>query len=144
MNLIIRPLPLTEAVAAWPTLSQLRKHLNLSLFKKRIEKAEKEGYKIAVAQLEDTIIGVVGYRFLTDLCWGYTLYVDDLVVHETKRGEGVGQQLMQYIEKIARDANCKHIRLASGISRKMVHQFYKKIGFRATSYQFVLPLQNES
>ena len=79
---------------------------------------------------------VLGYAFcviiqhknnniLTDI---KTLYIDDLCVDETKRGNSIGKNLYEYVTKFAREINCYNITLNVWSCNKNAIKFYEKMG----------------
>jgi len=62
--------------------------------------------------------------------------VDELVVDDKYRKQGIGKLLMNEIERIARNHNCKRIELDSAFHRTIAHDFYMGIGFEKRAYLF--------
>ena len=58
-----------------------------------------------------------------------------LAVDSSVQKKGIGSQLMQALEKQARDLGMKEIRLNSGESRTGAHQFYEKLGYTSNKMQ---------
>ncbi len=76
---------------------------------------EKEGFGenplfiCFVAEIENIIVGaaLVYYRFST---WkGRTLHLEDLIVKEANRGNGIGEALYQQVMKFAHDQGLKRV-----------------------------------
>ena len=62
--------------------------------------------------------------------------VENVVVDETARSRGYGEQLMRYALDAAREAGCYKLVLTSNKRRSDAHRFYTRIGFRATHEGF--------
>ena len=58
---------------------------------------------------------------------GKELYVDDLVVHNEFRNQGIATQLMDAIEAYAMDCGCKRVLLTC--SREIAQEFYEQRGY---------------
>ncbi len=56
-------------------------------------------------------------------------YVHDVVVDEKYRGQGIGQQLNEYLEQIARELNMEYLELTSRPARIAAHHLYEKLGY---------------
>ena len=123
---------------AEPVLRILRHTLDDADFERRLARAVAQGYRVLAAMRGDEIIGALGYRFVDDLYWGRTLFVDDLIVDPERRSAGVGAALLNRAREIAADT-CDHIRLCSGLVRKDAHRFYESHGLSSTSLQFAAP-----
>lgn len=57
------------------------------------------------------------------------MVLENLIVSEKSRRQGVGKKLVTYIEKNARERNCYFIMLMSLVKRKEAHMFYESIGY---------------
>lgn len=56
-------------------------------------------------------------------------YVEDVVVNETHRGQGIGTKLMERIMEEARGAHVYYLYLTSRNGRTAANALYQKIGF---------------
>ena len=83
---------------------------------------------------------IVGFASLTikNSLWhgGYLGHIDELVVDERFRGEGVGTRLLDEMIKVSRDRSCKKIELDSAFHRKEAHRFYESKGFENRAFVF--------
>ena len=91
---------------------------------------------VFVAEINGTIIGWVHAHI-------YNLLVDDpeieiggLIVDESMRGRGIGEQLMKAAETWAGEHNCNSIYLRSNTIRTRAHEFYKRIGYEIIKSQY--------
>ena len=68
-----------------------------------------------------------------------------LVVRPEFRKKGIGKELMEYAEHLAREQNCIGTWLVSGFGREeKAHTFYKSLGYQTTGYRFVKHFEKES
>jgi len=82
--------------------------------------------------------------------WLYLIYNDlhkepyglleDVYVKEEKRGQGIGNKLLEQILTEAKNHNCYKIIGTSRMSRDLVHEWYKRLGFREYGLEFRLDL----
>ncbi len=56
-------------------------------------------------------------------------YVEDVVVNETHRGQGIGTKLMERIVSEAKDAGVYYLYLTSRDGRTAANSLYQKLGF---------------
>ena len=124
----------------WPIMRQLRSNISEDEYLARIEGARAEGYRLFVLMEGDEPHGLIGWRLVNDLASGRSLYVDDLIVDERKRGRNHGQTLIGFARKSALDENCLAIRLSSAMRRKRAHAFYDREGFDRGGFAFKLNL----
>ena len=96
---------------------------------------------LIVGVQEDRIVGFCSLSLKNNF-WkaGCIGNVDELVVDENYRGQGIGKKLMNRIEEIAISNQCKQIELDSSFHRKEAHHFYESIGFKSRAYLFTKPL----
>ena len=60
------------------------------------------------------------------------VYVKNIIVAEDKRGQGIGQKLMEQIEKFGKKLGAHKIYLQTGADWKE-RKFYDKLGFKKTA-----------
>ncbi len=73
----------------------------------------------------------------------YRLLVDDpeveiggLIVDESVRGQGIGEQLMWAAETWAKKMGCSSVYLRSNTIRTPAHEFYKRLGYEIIKSQY--------
>lgn len=92
-------------------------------------KNEKAYFECLVAETEEKeIIGIALYFFAYYSLNGKSLYLDDLYIKETFRGQKIGTHLLQKIFEIAKIENCTRVRWQVLSRNKKAVEFYKKFG----------------
>ena len=66
--------------------------------------------------------------------------IQELVVHETVRGEGIGRELISRLEKDAEKRGCTSIEVTTKKRRVAAQRFYKRAGFGQTHVNFTKEL----
>jgi ribosomal protein S18 acetylase RimI-like enzyme len=61
---------------------------------------------------------------------GMRAWIEDVVVDEAGRGQGVGEQLNRFALDVARGEGCKTVDLTSRPSREAANRLYQRIGFQ--------------
>lgn len=95
---------------------------------------------VLVARLDGAIVGtltLVTFRIPT----GVRAWIEDVVVDDSARGHGVGDQLNRFALQVARDKGAKTVDLTSRPSREAANRLYQRIGFQARNtnvYRFTL------
>jgi GNAT superfamily N-acetyltransferase len=126
---------------AFDVMRQLRPHLtDARAFAAQVARQNAEGYRLLAASDAGRVIGLAGYRTLTNLLYGRFIYVDDLVVDGTLQRGGVGAQLLDAVRQIAREAGCAHFVLDTGLHMPLAQRFYFRNGLLARGMHFVEPL----
>ena len=67
-------------------------------------------------------------------------YIEDLIVDENYRNQGIGKSLLENAINYAKDNDCEVVDLSSYITNDNAHRFYEKNGFIKHSYMFKLYL----
>lgn len=91
----------------------------------------KEGAEIAHAY------GFILCNSLHDRPW---MFIEDVMVDESMRGQGIGKQLIEELKKIAAEKNCYKIIACSRYSRPKVHDFYASLSFSRQGHEFRMDL----
>jgi GNAT superfamily N-acetyltransferase len=131
-----------DIARCFAVMRQLRPHLKDEadfIARCRAQMAE-AGWTLIYVEDGDAVAAVSGFRIQHMLHSGKTLYVDDLVTAEDKRGRRFGEVLMAWMEQTARDAGCETFSLDSGTQRTGAHKFYFRMGLPITSFHFAKKL----
>ena len=121
-------------------MRELRPHIKAIDFAARVLNQHKEGYRLVFLELDGVVRSVAGFRILNLLFSGSTLYVDDLVTHDSDRSRGFGAALFDWFVAYAKEQGCEHLTLDSGVQRFAAHRFYLNRGMDITSHHFQLKL----
>jgi ribosomal protein S18 acetylase RimI-like enzyme len=127
-----------ELERCFPVMKELRPHLTLEEYRATYSQAHAANdYQIIVVEQENQIVALMGYRFLTDYVRGRHLYIDDLVTTEKVRSQGIGAELLQLAEDLAREDGCKSLRLSTGVENLRGIKFYEANGWTNRGLAFV-------
>jgi GNAT superfamily N-acetyltransferase len=142
MKAAIRPaLTETELAACFPVIRALRPHLaTQEEMIERVSRQFGQGYHLLAAWLDDTVVGAAGYRMQENLVRGRFCYVDDLVVAETHRRNGLGAALLDAAAEKAREAGCTWLTLDTELTNLLGQRFYFRYGMLPAALRFFLPL----
>jgi GNAT superfamily N-acetyltransferase len=126
-----------ELLKGFEVLKQLRTHLNEESFIELYEEMKKEGFILIGLEENDVTVAVAGIGILTNFYNGKHVFVYDLVTDETKRSNGYGKQLLDYIYEFGKEKGCQLVTLQSGLQRKDAHRFYEeKMDYTKLSFSF--------
>jgi len=92
------------------------------------ELLEQRGITLLVARDAEAIVGVltlVVFRIPT----GIKARIEDVVVDESARGQGVGEALTRQAVRLAGEAGAVHVELSSHPSREAANRLYRRLGF---------------
>lgn len=66
--------------------------------------------------------------------------VEDVAVHPSAQGQGIGRRLVHEAMDRAQAAGCYKLALSSNEKREAAHAFYDNLGFQRHGFSFVVPL----
>lgn len=91
-----------------------------------------------IAEYYEEIVGTLVVAILPNLAHGGAPYavVENVVVDEEYRGEGVGKALMREAVERARRAGAYKLALCSNLDRREAHAFYHSLGMEQTHAGF--------
>jgi ribosomal protein S18 acetylase RimI-like enzyme len=87
---------------------------------------------------DDSIVGVLSltvYRVPT----GIRSIIEDVIVDESARGQGIGEALTRRALEIAKEASAAHVTLTSNPMREAANRLYLRVGFKkrkTNAYQY--------
>lgn len=88
----------------------------------------RENYCLLVAKEKEKVLGTAIGIVCTALDTPF-LVIENVVVQEECRGQGVGRALFDELDLFAKKAHCGYAMLASSGFRKGAHRFYEALGF---------------
>jgi len=122
----VRRLLPAEWAGAFPVVAQLRPHLDEAAFIDRVRRQSHAGYELVGAFHDGVLVGLLGMRPVHTLVRGANLHVDDLVVRDDVRTQGIGRALMDYAEADARARGMAAVFLDA---RREAIPFYETLGY---------------
>lgn len=126
-----------ELRAAYPVMKELRPHLaSADAFAEQIETQRSQAYRLLGVFDGDRLLGLAGYRHMTNLIYGQFVYVDDLVVAADNKRGGVGSKLLGEVRQIARETGCANFVLDTGLHMALAQRFYYRNGLLAKGMHF--------
>lgn len=87
-----------------------------------------EDTSIVVADDDGAIVGVA-FLYMAQKLGKRIAFVEDVVVDETYRGQGVGKSIMTEVISLARAKHATYLTLTSRAVRQAANAFYQKLGF---------------
>ncbi|MEI8238518.1 MAG: GNAT family N-acetyltransferase [Actinomycetota bacterium] len=94
-----------------------------------IEMVHSDASEVLIARLDGAIVGtltLVVFRIPT----GVRAWIEDVVVDDSARGHGVGDELNRFALDIARRKGAKTVDLTSRPSREAANRLYQRLGFQ--------------
>ena len=102
----------------------------------RLTEVFANGARMAVVVDEREVLCVALWRLIENTAEGRRLYVDDLVSDESRRSQGAGKMMLDWLEARAVSLDCDVFALDSGVQRQRAHRFYFREGMHISSFSF--------
>jgi len=98
--------------------------------------------RLVVAEKDGAIVGTLQLSFIPGLVQrgAWRGQIEAVRIAATLRGQGLGQQMIQWAVNECRSRNCRIVQLTTDKTRHAAHRFYDKLGFLPTheGYKLVL------
>lgn len=108
------------------------------------EKIESDrSHELIVAELKGEVIGTLHLMFLPSISFqgGLRAQVESVRVDTKYRGQGVGNEMMNWAIVRAKERGAHVIQLTTHLSRKDAHRFYERLGFKGSHLGMKLSLK---
>jgi len=90
---------------------------------------QSDATRLLIARMDGEIVGSLTLA-LFPIPTGLRAWIEDVVVDETVRGQGIGAALNQEALKLARDQGARAVDLTSRPSREAANRLYQRLGFK--------------
>ena len=101
------------------------------------EMSELSNFKMIGAFIDSKIIGISSYNISRMFYCAKFLRISNLIIDKKYRNKKIGTKMINYLEKKARNNNCKNIILDSFIGNKKSHSLYFREGFFIRCFHFI-------
>lgn len=98
------------------------------------------GARLVLAAKDGAVLGLALWRCYENTYNGMQLYVDDLVTEGDSRSEGVGKQLLAWLEAKGKALGAQVLALDSGTQRVDAHRFYLRERMQIVGFHFTKPI----
>ena len=97
-------------------------------------------YRIHVALTNGIIVGTFALLVMDNLAHrgARSAILEDVVVEEGMRGQGVGRKMMAYAGDLCREKGCYKMALNSNRHRVEAHRFYESLGYERHGYSYAI------
>jgi len=94
--------------------------------------------KLFVAEFQGEVVGTIVLLVVPNLSHNGTpwAFLENLIVTEKRRGQGLGRMLLERAVELARKSGCHMVELCSDVRRKEAHKLYGSMGFEAQAHCF--------
>ena len=129
-----------DFLKCWEVVHELRPYLDQDRYLTLMLYMLDEGYKLIFIEENGKGVSFCGYRHVTMLYRGRSIYIDDLCTLPVARGRGLARILLKYVIEEAKREEMQSIHLDSGHQRYEAHRLYLNQGFKIASHHFEMVL----
>lgn len=130
-----------DIAACFPVMVLLRPHLtSADELRARVGRQAQAGYRILAAWEGKEVTGLAGYRPQENLIRGPFCYVDDLVVRDDLRRDGLGGRLLKAVSDEAKQNGLPYLVLDTGLDNVLGQRFYFRFGMLPAALRFAMRL----
>jgi len=91
-----------------------------------------EATTLLAARLDGRIVGLLALAMFP-IPTGFRAWIEDVIVDQSARGQGIGEALTREALDLARAAGARTVDLTSRPSREAAGRLYERVGFAARS-----------
>lgn len=142
-NMIFRHIESADGIAgSFAVMRELRPHIeDVDIYRERVERQQREGYRLLGAWQDGELSGLAGYRHLENLIYGRFTYIDDLVVRRSSQRSRLGAALIDEVRELAKADGRVMLVLDTGLANSLAQRFYFRNGLLARGLHFSQPLE---
>jgi GNAT superfamily N-acetyltransferase len=99
-------------------------------------------YRLYVVHHADRVAATFALLIMDNLghCGARSAILEDVVVAEEMRGQGIGRLILAHVVALCRGKACYKLALSSNRHREAAHRFYESLGLERHGYSYLLPL----
>jgi len=125
-----------------PLIQQLNPHQDPAELARRLELMRPLNYHCLAAFDAMTMVGVCGFWLGVRFWSGEYIDIDNVVVDESRRSQGIGEQMIAWVEDYGRTRGCQMAMLDCYVTKHGAHKFYFRRDYQIVGYHFTKMLPN--
>jgi len=126
-----------EMLTTYEVLTELYPSLEKEAYRNELTFMVQHNYTQVVVKEKEVILGVTGVWIGNKLWCGKYLEIDNIVVSEKARSQGVGNMMVDYLASKAQELGCSMMALDSYTTNFQAHKFFYNKGFGPKGFHFI-------
>ena len=125
-----------ELFSIYPLIRQHHISMNDTDFTNFVQEMKGTGYQCIGVYIAGKLLATVGFWIGVRFYCGKYMYVNNFVVDNSERENGIGSKVMHWLEEEARRLTCKAVVLDSYVTNSAAHKFYFGKGYVISNFHF--------
>jgi GNAT superfamily N-acetyltransferase len=125
-----------ELLSIYPLIRQHHTSMKDADFADLTKDLNDTKYKTIGCYQDEKLVATVGFWIGVRFYCGRYMYVNNFVVDKSQRGNGIGSQVMTWLEKEAKKLGCNAVVLDSYVTNHAAHKFYLNRGYIISNFHF--------
>jgi ribosomal protein S18 acetylase RimI-like enzyme len=126
-----------EMLPLYPLIRQLSPGVTEERYAHLLDDMLAHGYRMVVVCEGEQCVGISGIWVATKVYSGRYLEMDNVVVADSHRSQGIGKLLTDFVVALAIEEGCETIMLDAYLENEKAHAFYERAGFVKRGYHFL-------
>jgi GNAT superfamily N-acetyltransferase len=126
-----------DMLPLYPLVNKLSPHLTETEYAQCLSEMVTKGYRMVCVIHGSRCVGLAGIWTGTKFYCGKYLEMDNVIIDESFRSDGIGSVLVDYIHRLAQKENCTTCMLDAYLENEAAHRFYEKKGYVKRGYHFL-------
>jgi GNAT superfamily N-acetyltransferase len=135
-EITLRELAREELPTILPLIQQLNPHQDPAELERRLSMMIPLNYHCLAAFEGATMVGVCGFWLGTRFWSGEYIDIDNVVVEESRRSQGIGEKMIAWVEAYGRARGCQMAMLDCYVTKYAAHKFYLRQDYQILGYHF--------
>ena len=133
-----------EMLEQLSVLNELYPNLTLDEYSVELDEMLPHRYGQVAVFDENECIAISGFWIGNKLWVGKYLELDNIIVREKYRSQGVGKLMFDFLEKKAKEQQCNMLALDSYTNNFSAHKFFYNEGYAPRGFHFIKLLNKDS
>lgn len=133
----IRELGRDEMTAILPLVQIWNARTTPEVLATRLEEMLALGYRCIAADRDGALVGIAGFWYGCRFWCGRHIDLDNVIVDEAYRNQGIGQKMIAWIEDEARRLGCDSVGLDTYVGNTDSHRLYERLGYGKLGYHYL-------
>ena len=131
-----RLIPREKMDSIIPFLQLLNEKIGIETLEQRLNEMKQQAYECVGVFDGEKLVGISGLWIMTKYYVGKHIEPDNVIIHPDYRGQGIGEQLMDWIFDYARSQGCVASELNCYVTNSEGQKFWANQGYKILGFHY--------